>query len=56
MEEAARYRLHLQRQDDGVVVSARDGDGGALSADMSRALLERVRDAFRGEGVEAQTR
>ncbi|SFM65100.1 Beta-barrel assembly machine subunit BamC [Ectothiorhodospira mobilis] len=56
LEEGARYRLHLQRRDDGVVVSARDGDGGALSADMSRALLERVRDVFRGEGVEAQTR
>ncbi|MBK1691260.1 outer membrane protein assembly factor BamC [Ectothiorhodospira mobilis] len=51
LEDGGRYRLHLQRQDDGVAVSARGGDGGALSAEMSRALLERVRDAFRGEGT-----
>lgn len=54
LEEGARYRLHLQRQDDGVAVSARGGDGGALSAEMSRALLERVRDAFRGEGAKTR--
>lgn len=54
LEDGARYRFRLHREDAGVTVSARGREDRALDPDEARALLERVRDFFRGEGAEAR--